>query len=199
MKKIFFLLALIATLSFSPVFAQQVTGQQITVNTDNTAYQQGDIITITGNVEKILPGTPIVLQVFFERTQVAVDQITVSNNGKFSTTLVADGKLWSKDGQATLRIGYGGDVAETSFDFFKQIKYYRVIKILGYKINLLINITIKDLATSNQILSENFNSSLSYKVQSQHSETIKLENESVENLVNKIYQDFLIKLSENIL
>ena len=84
MKKIFFLLALIATLSFSPVFAQQVTGQQITVTTDNTAYQQGDIITITGNVEKILPGTPIVLQVFFERTQVAVDQITVSNNGKFS-------------------------------------------------------------------------------------------------------------------
>ena len=86
MKKIFFLLALIATLSFSPVFAQEVTGQQITVTTDNTAYQQGDIITITGNVEKILPGTPIVLQVFFERTQVAVDQITVSNNGKFSTT-----------------------------------------------------------------------------------------------------------------
>ena len=81
MKKIFFLLALIATLSFSPVFAQEVTGQQITVTTDNTAYQQGDIITITGNVEKILPGTPIVLQVFFERTQVAVDQITVSNNG----------------------------------------------------------------------------------------------------------------------
>ena len=120
MKKIFFLLALIATLSFSPVFAQEVTGQQITVTTDNTAYQQGDIITITGNVEKILPGTPIVLQVFFERTQVAVDQITVSNNGKFSTTLVADGKLWSSDGQATLRIGYGGDVAETSFDFFKQ-------------------------------------------------------------------------------
>ena len=72
-------------------------------------------------------------------------------------------------------------------------------KILGYKINLLINITIKDLASSNQLLSENFNSSLSYKVQSQHSETIKLENESVENLVNKIYQDFLIKLSENIL
>ena len=33
---------------------------------------------------------------------------------------MADGKLWSSDGQATLRIGYGGDVAETSFDFFKQ-------------------------------------------------------------------------------
>ncbi|MEC7711390.1 MAG: PEFG-CTERM sorting domain-containing protein [Thermoproteota archaeon] len=120
MNKIFLLLALIATISFSPVFAQEVTGQKIIVTTDNTAYQQGDVITVTGNVEKILPGTPILLQIFFDRTQVAVDQITVSNDGKFSTTLMADGKLWSTDGVATLRIAYGSYVAETSFDFFKK-------------------------------------------------------------------------------
>ncbi len=120
MNKIFLLLALIATISFSPVFAQEVTGQKIIVATDNTAYQQGDVITVTGNVEKILPGTPILLQIFFDRTQVAVDQITVSNDGKFSTTLMADGKLWSTDGVATLRIAYGSYVAETSFDFFKK-------------------------------------------------------------------------------
>ena len=42
-------------------------------------------------------------------------------------------------------------------------------------------------------------SSSSYKVQDQHSETIKLENRTIENLINKTYQDLLIKLSENIL
>ena len=55
MNKIFFLLALIASISFSPAFAQEVAGQKITVTTDNSAYQQGDIITVSGNIEKILP------------------------------------------------------------------------------------------------------------------------------------------------
>ena len=53
--------------------------------------------------------------------------------------------------------------------------------------------------TNNEILNENFVSSLSYKVQDQHSDTIKLEKRSIENLLDKTYQDLLIKLSENIL
>ena len=72
-------------------------------------------------------------------------------------------------------------------------------KILGYKINLSTRVTVKDFVTGNQILDENFVSSVSYKVQNQYSETVKLENRSIENLINKIYQDLLIKLSENIL
>ena len=71
-------------------------------------------------------------------------------------------------------------------------------KILAYKINLSTTVTIKDFITDNQILSESFVFSSSYKVQNQHSETIKLENRSIENLINKTYQDLLIKLSENI-
>ena len=71
-------------------------------------------------------------------------------------------------------------------------------KILGYKINLSTRITVKDVVTGNQIFDENFVSSASYKVQNQYSETVKLENRSIENLINKIYQDLLIKLSENI-
>tara|TARA_B100000029_G_scaffold514409_1_gene617116 strand:- start:1385 stop:1861 length:477 start_codon:yes stop_codon:yes gene_type:complete len=72
-------------------------------------------------------------------------------------------------------------------------------KVLAYKINILADITVKDLETNNEILSEKFNSSLSYKVQNQHSETIKLENKSIENIVDRIYQDFIIKLSESFL
>ena len=71
-------------------------------------------------------------------------------------------------------------------------------KILAYKINLSTIVIVKNFTTGNQILNENFTSSSSYKVQDQYSETIKLENRAIENLINKTYQDLLIKLSENI-
>jgi len=71
-------------------------------------------------------------------------------------------------------------------------------KILGYKINIISNITLKDAKTNDQILNKTFNYSVSYKVQDQYSETIKLEEKSVQNLINKTYQDLLIKISQNI-
>ena len=71
-------------------------------------------------------------------------------------------------------------------------------KILAYKINLSTTVIVENFTTGNQILNENFAFSSSYKVQDQYSETIKLENRAIENLINKIYQDLLIKLSENI-
>ena len=120
MNKVFFLLAIIISISISPAFAQEVTGQRLTVSADNTAYRYGDIITVSGDVEKILPGTPVILQVFFERTQVDVAQVSVSQNGKFSTTFVAAGPLWVKDGTVIVRIAYGSSIAETTFDFFKK-------------------------------------------------------------------------------
>ena len=72
-------------------------------------------------------------------------------------------------------------------------------KILGYRINLSATITIKNVITGNEILNENFSLSSTYKAQDQYSETIKLENQTTQNLINNTYQDLLIKLSENIL
>ena len=69
-------------------------------------------------------------------------------------------------------------------------------KILEYKINLNTRILVKDYSTSKNILDHNFLSSTSYKVQKQFSETIKFENKLIEDLLNQIYQELLIKLSE---
>ena len=69
-------------------------------------------------------------------------------------------------------------------------------KILEYKINLSTNFIVKDFLTNKDILSENFISSSSFKVQDQHSETVRLENQVLDTLLNKTYEDFLIKLSE---
>ena len=71
-------------------------------------------------------------------------------------------------------------------------------KILSYKISLSTKINVRDDVSNNQILNETIVLSSSYTVQDQYSETIKLENKSIENLINETYQAFLVKLIENI-
>ena len=72
-------------------------------------------------------------------------------------------------------------------------------KILGYRISLSTAITVKDLMTGNEILNETFYYSSTYKTQDEFFETKKLENQTIENLINTTYQDLLIKLSEKLL
>ena len=71
-------------------------------------------------------------------------------------------------------------------------------KILEYRLLVSIKIDVEDYLTENKILNQTFSSSITYKVQDQYSETIKLENRSLENIISKIYQEILIRLSENI-
>ena len=71
-------------------------------------------------------------------------------------------------------------------------------KILEYKINLRTNVVVRDFLTGNEILNQNFNSSSSYRVQDQYSETVHLENKSIEDLINKTYLDLIIIMSERI-
>ena len=72
-------------------------------------------------------------------------------------------------------------------------------KVLEYRIILINNIIIKDHLTDDEILNQTFSYSSTYKVQAQHSDTIKFENKSIEDLINKTYQNLLIKMSKSIL
>lgn len=69
-------------------------------------------------------------------------------------------------------------------------------KILEYRIILNSNIIIKDYLTNDEILNQNFSYSSIYEAQDLYSETIKLENKSIKNLINKTYQNLLIKMSQ---
>ena len=69
-------------------------------------------------------------------------------------------------------------------------------KILEYEINLNTHIIIKDFLTDKSILNQDFNYSISYKVQDAHSDTLKLENKNIDNLIDKTYQDALVQISE---
>jgi len=69
-------------------------------------------------------------------------------------------------------------------------------KVLEYRIILTSNIIIKDYLTDDKLLNKTFSYSSAYRTQDQHAETIKLENKSIEDLVNKIYQNLLIEMSQ---
>ena len=71
-------------------------------------------------------------------------------------------------------------------------------KILEYKITLKTEVKVTDSITDDKILNETFVSSLTYKMQNQYSDTVNLENTTIENLINKIYKELLIKFSENL-
>jgi len=72
-------------------------------------------------------------------------------------------------------------------------------KILEYKITLSTNIKVEDFITGDKILNQIFISSLTYKVQDKYSDTVNMENQTVENLLNKTYQELVIRLTQNIL
>ena len=72
-------------------------------------------------------------------------------------------------------------------------------KILQYKITLNTDIKVTDFITKDKILNQIFISSLIYKVQNKYSDTVDLENQIIENLLNKTYQELIIKLTQNII
>jgi len=71
-------------------------------------------------------------------------------------------------------------------------------KILEYKITLNTDIKVTDFITKDKILNQIFVSSLTYKVQDKFSDTVALENRSIEDLLNKTYQELVTRLAQNL-
>ena len=110
-------------ISLPTAFAQEeaLGAQKITLASDNTAYQEGDVITITGTIEKVIPGMPVSLQVFFEKNLMQVSQVNVSQDGMFTDTFTAAGPQWQNEGTVTIKANYGGDTStELKIEFFKD-------------------------------------------------------------------------------
>ena len=71
-------------------------------------------------------------------------------------------------------------------------------KILQYKITLNTDIKVTDFITKDKILNQIFVSSLTYKIQDKYSDTVDLENRSIEDLLNKTYQELVTRLTQNL-
>jgi len=121
MQKLIPLIVLFLMISSTPVFAQEnLTSQILTLNTDKEAYYDGDVITITGQVTKVISGEEIILQIFFGKNLIGIDQVSVTQDGEFTKTIRTGGPLWQNEGNVVIKITYGKESTEATFQFFKQ-------------------------------------------------------------------------------
>ena len=122
MQKISLFVILTVLLTMPMAFGQEETlgAQKIELTADNTAYQEGDVITITGTIEKVLPGMPATLQIFFEKNLIQVSQVKVSQDGEFTDTFTAAGPQWKNEGSVIIKADYGGASTELNIEFFKN-------------------------------------------------------------------------------
>jgi len=72
-------------------------------------------------------------------------------------------------------------------------------KVIEYRVQIKTNLLMKDSSSNSELINYTINLSSSYKVQDQYFQTKKLETKTIDELVNKIYQDLLIKISVAVL
>ena len=82
----------------------------ITIRTDGALYDHESTIVVEGTVAGLRPGTEIGLVVIGPppfNNIVAIDQIPVSSDGTYKTTLSTAGESWKYDGTYTIKVTYG--------------------------------------------------------------------------------------------
>ena len=127
--------------------------------------------------------------------QFRIDDYSIKSNKKLGRQIYSKLYNLSKFSKNNAEIHSVNITVDTTKDKKATVKD-STGKILEYRIILNSDIIIKDYLTNEDILNQNFSYSSTYKVQDQYSETIKLENKSIEHLINKIYQNLIIKMSE---
>lgn len=101
----------------------------ITVTTNSPSYVMGDTIFISGQVQAVVPGTPLTIQVLNPTTNlIYVAQIDVSSDGKYTSTIKASCSpnqqcLWATGGTYTVKVQYGlpNVTAQTTFAFQSSV------------------------------------------------------------------------------
>src|SRR5579872_4072349 len=97
------------------------TAPSITVSTDKNSYSIGDTIVISGQVQAVVPGTPLTVQILDSNTNlIQVAQIDVSSDGKFTKSFLASGPLWKSNGVYTVKVQYGPPNVTTQATFTFQ-------------------------------------------------------------------------------
>ena len=111
--KIFPILIILVLIPIGTNFAY---ASLISVELNDTSYDEGDTIVISGQVETIIGQTPVTLQLFKDGNMVEIAQIIVSKDGNYSYTVIAEGSMWQTPGDYDVKVTYGeGNIAETTF------------------------------------------------------------------------------------
>ena len=87
----------------------------LSVNTDLNSYTQTDLISING----VSINTEIVnLSIINQNNELVwAEQVSVKNDGQYSTLAIADGSGWEISGTYTLKVGNGSEIKSITFLF----------------------------------------------------------------------------------
>ncbi|MGI0061376.1 MAG: PEFG-CTERM sorting domain-containing protein [Nitrosotalea sp.] len=100
------------------------TAPSITVSTDKSTYLAGDTVVISGQVQAVVPGTPLTVQILDSNTNlIQIAQIDVSSDGKFTKSFLASGPLWKSNGVYIVKVQYGlpNVTTQTTFTFQSSV------------------------------------------------------------------------------
>ena len=122
------ILFLIMTIIISPVFLTQgfadfhseENGITLEISTDKEAYNPGETILISGQVQPQMPGTDVILQIISPRNNILqVEQLEVDSDGNFNGNIETDfGGVWKNSGTYQIRAFYWTDVrTDIQFDY----------------------------------------------------------------------------------
>ena len=96
----------------------------ITVATDSSSYEEGEMINVSGSVSDYDESDPyknfdVTLRLIDPKHNIiTISQIALNSDGSYSTFIPAQGPLWKFDGDYTISVSHGSDEnASTTFVF----------------------------------------------------------------------------------
>ena len=117
---------LIASIGMTSAFGQ--IDSLMTVETDKSIYLDGEVIVITGEVEKHYTGTPVTVIVKSPIGNiVGVDQLTVNAEKKYSTEIKSGGSLMATSGTYTILVYYGSIERSVTFELITSESSVEII------------------------------------------------------------------------
>ncbi len=111
--RIFYGIIVLFFISTSTAFAQQ----ELSVQTDDNRYDEGDTIVISGNVGIVIGETPVLIQIIHEGAIIEIAQITVAQDGSFTKTVLAEKPAWRNEGEYIIKAFYQDQVVEIEFSY----------------------------------------------------------------------------------
>jgi len=99
----------------------------ITVATDSSSYEEGEMINVSGSVSDYIESDPfknfdVTLRLIAPNNNIITfSQIPLNSDGSYSTFIPAQGPLWKFDGDYTISVSWGSDTnASTTFTFILE-------------------------------------------------------------------------------
>ena len=99
-------------------------GATISVATDSSSYEAGEMIGVSGSVSDYVESDPfknfdVTLKLVAPNGNIiTISQIELESDGSYSTFILAQGPLWKFDGDYTVSVSHGSDRnASTTFAF----------------------------------------------------------------------------------